>query len=229
MASYSDCTDCSKTMCLNCNGNGKTKYNLTLFGITQKMFRECSYCNGFGYLRSCEVCETGYIASDKKYKIKVKPGCAEGDKYSIENNTIVFIIREYKHPRFIRNENDLILHKTISLYEAVSCLKIKCKHLNNKVYSFSTARTIQNEIIYQLDGLGMPFKGKDGYGNLYIKFDIILPTVCKLSQVEQNVIKSVFDITNTENEDHTDCINYCMKQSNENKLDGALIRIIRNF
>ena len=178
---YIDCESCKKTCCSNCNSTGKTKATFSLFGIQQKINQDCHMCDGFGYIRDCSQCENGYLSQNVKYILKIKRGCNEGDRYSVENNSIIFVIKQYKHPRFIRYDNDLILHKSISLYEAVSCLKVKCKHLNNKVYTFSTNKTIQNDIIYKLDHLGMPQKSSNICGNLYIKFDILLPTICNLS------------------------------------------------
>ena len=199
-----------------------------MFGIKQTINKDCEECLGFGYKRDCLECNNGYINQQKKYILKIKKGCNEGDKYSVENSTIIFIIKQYKHPRFLRHDNDLILHKSISLYEAVSCLKIQCKHLNGNIYTFSTVNTIQNDIIYQLEKLGMPTRNKNKFGNLYVKFDILLPLKCNLTTNEDKILKNIFSIAKYDSEITND-FNKCeLQTSNEQLLDISLIRLIRS-
>ena len=228
LSSYIDCTKCYKTFCHSCNGTGSIKHNLNLLGIKQKIIKECKTCNGFGFQRQCDLCDDGYIMKEKKYILKIKKGCDIDDKYSIENNSVIFIIKPYTHPRFIRHDNDLILYKTISLYESISCHKISCKHLNNKTYTFSANNTIQNDNIYKLNGLGMPIKNSEKYGDLYIKFDILLPNKIDLSEQQKHVIKNVFGIAENNNIDSSENIHYNLHPTNENELDNGLIRRIRS-
>lgn len=226
---YIDCKCCLKSYCFNCNGTGKIKVNFALFGIQNKINQDCNICEGFGYTRECSECDNGYVSQNVNHILKIKKGCSEGDKYSVENNSIIFIIKQYKHPRFLRYDNDLILHKSICLYEAISCLKIKCKHLNNKAYTFSTTKTIQNDIIYKLDNLGMPQKSSNIYGNLYIKFDILLPTTCNFTNEQNTLLKNLFRITNydiADNEIQSESIE--LQPTNEEVLDISLVRILRS-
>ena len=228
LAKYIDCTSCTKTYCHHCTGTGKLAVNFVMFGLQKKINQDCSSCDGFGFTRDCSECENGYVTRTVKFILKIKKGCIEGDKYSVEDNSVIFIIKQYKHPRFLRYENDLILHKSISLYEAVSCLKIKCKHLNNKVYTFSTCKTIQNDIIYQLEHLGMPDKCNTTlFGNLYIKFDILLPLQFKLSCEEDKILKKLFSIVNCDSETSEEDITCVLQQSNEQNLDNSLVRLLR--
>ena len=227
MTKYIDCEHCNKQYCSTCSGTGKIKHEIILLSIKQYLYVECDKCDGFGYNRICNICEDGYVEQHNVYTLKIKRGCQIDDKYSIDNNATIFVIKQYKHPRFHRCENDLILHKSISLYDAVACKKIKCKHLNGKVYTFSNKDTIQSDVIYQLDALGMPLKNSKSYGNLYIKFDIILPSRCELTYDESKIIKKLFDITNHD-DDFSNCTdNIELKKSNEDYLDKNLLRFIR--
>ena len=229
LTKYVDCGNCTKSHCCTCNGTGKIKVTYAVFGIQQKINQDCNICDGFGYTRECSECDNGYISKNVIYVLKIKKGCNEDDRYSVENNTIIFVIKQKKHPRFLRHDNDLILHKSISLYEAVSCLRVKCKHLNNKIYTFSTSKTIQNDIIYRLDNLGMPHKSSNIFGNLYIKFDILLPTKCNFSNDQDLMVKSLFSITNYDIDDKefpSESIE--LKYTNEDILDISLVRLIRS-
>jgi DnaJ family protein A protein 2 len=230
MVEYMDCPECTKEKCTECNSLGKVKKIVSIFGIQQKMFIECSSCNGFGYFRFCTKCDEGYIEKQNSHIVKIKKGCRQDDKYTLKknDNSIVFVIKQYKHPRFKRYENDLILHKTISLYESISCEKIKCKHLNNQIYSFCTNSTIQYDTIYRLEGLGMPFKNeKNRYGDLFIKFEILIPPKCSLTNCEKQILRNIFDITKKSSSHDTQSIDMHMAYCNEQLLDTNLIRLIR--
>lgn len=226
MTKYIDCEKCIKSMCQYCSGAGKIKHSILILGMKQYIYTECESCDGFGYTRTCNLCNDGYIESMQVHTLKIKRGCQLDDKYSIDNGATIFVIKQYKHPRFKRCDNDLVLHKSISLYDAISCKRIKCKHLNGRVYSFSNQNTIQSEIIYQLDHLGMPIKNSKSFGNLYVKFDIILPTQCTLTSDEDKIMKRLFNIAQCD-EDFSQCTNIDLKMSNENVLDKNLVRFIR--
>jgi len=227
MTKLVDCDHCSKTYCGSCSGSGKVKHEILLFGIKQTMHRECGICEGLGYRRECVVCKDGYVENHHLYTLKIKRGCQIDDKYGIDDNATIFVIKQYNHPRFKRCNNDLILYKNISLYDAIACKKIKCRHLNGRIYSFTNTDTIQSDVIYHLESLGMPLKGLKTYGNLYIKFDIILPSKCNITVDESAILKKLFDITNGRDDDYTDCTNINLKQSTEHLMDKNLLRFIR--
>ena len=229
LTKFIPCDVCTTTYCETCNGSGKMYNVVQMFGIKQKLTIKCSMCSGEGYTRNCEECNgSGELPEDKNYKLKIARGCQEGDRYAVENGTIVFVIRQYKHPRFIRNDNNLVLYKSISLYEALTCTKITCKHLNSKNYIFETDKIIQNDSIYKLHSLGMPSKTRNECGDLFIRFNVLLPG--KLyDEAEKHKLKTILNSSEM-SFDIKDERKYCHKtiiQSNEDKLDKNLLRFIR--
>jgi len=229
LTKFVHCRECSSIICKTCNGLGKIHNSVNMFGISQTISTKCTACFGDGFTRVCSECDgSGELPENTIYKLKIKKGCQDGDKYGVENNSIVFVIKQTKHPRFMRNENDLILYKSISLFEALTCTKVTCKHLNSKNYIFRTDKTIQNDSIYKLPNLGMPNKKTNEYGNLYIKFNIILPDK-HFSEKEKMKLKPILDV-NSIFTNVKDNIGYCEKvmlQSNEDMLDKNLVRFIR--
>lgn len=224
------CDMCKTSHCKLCSGTGKILHHMELFGMKQKLHLNCDECEGEGFLRhSCMTCETsGYKEIIKKYKIQIERGTCEGDKISLQNNTLIFIIKEKEHPRFKRHDNDLILFKTISLYDALNCSKVNCKHLNGKTYSFYTKQSISFENIYVLHHLGMPVKGKNSFGNLYIKFNIIIPQIDfeSLSTEENTTIKKLFDL-NLNSNSNKKCIEKELQLVNDYDINLSLMKHIK--
>lgn len=195
---YINCTKCLKKQCNICNGIGKNINNIEMFGIKQKIHLPCQNCNSEGIIRECKYCDdTGLKEENINYKLKINKGTHEGEKFAVENNSVIFTIKQEKHTRFIRHDNDLILFKNISAYEALQCQKINCKHLNNKVYSFFAKKQIQNDDIFCLKKLGMPIKNTKQYGNLYVKFNIITPEIIlnDIPKEDNEILKKYLNIS----------------------------------
>ncbi|GAB3171052.1 DnaJ C-terminal domain-containing protein [Telluribacter humicola] len=95
-------------------------------------------------------------------------GGPAGDLY------ITFSIAE--HPRFKRSGNDLYLTTELDLYTAVLGGEIVLDTLDGKVKLPVKSET-QNGTKVRLKGKGFPIYKKDGqFGDLYVTFDVKLPT-----------------------------------------------------
>jgi len=90
-----------------------------------------------------------------------------------------------KHAIFIRNGQDLLFKKSLTLKEALCGTQFQFEHLNGKNLTLTVANTIVfpgGKKIFQ--NLGMP--KKDGTsGNLTIEFDVQFPTTLTPTQKEQ--------------------------------------------
>ena len=120
--------------------------------------------------------------------------------------------------------------KSISVYDALRCNKVKCKHLNLKNYSFQSKDIIQNDSIYMLKKLGMPIKGSKEFGNLYIKFTILLPTKYNpISQTENEIMKKYLSIScsSEQQKQDTKCIECNITKCNETSIDTNLLNYIK--
>ena len=222
------CTKCSSYICKSCNGSGRVSMQANLFNISQTISKDCTSCNGYGHLYQCDTCNgSGYTYCDKIYKLKLKKGASENDKYSFENNMLIFILKIKNHCRFFRYNNDIILHKTISLYDALVGCTFRCKHLNNKVYTFRSSNTINYDSIYSIKNLGMPFKNSNTFGNMYIKFDIVFPEIKHLTDEQHLLLKSIFDLENEVKKSHSsdNCID--LNLTKDSSIDSKLLNLIR--
>jgi len=223
------CSKCNSYKCKTCNGNGKFNIPIQLLGITKTIIKDCESCNGYGFIYQCDICNgSGYTYCNKIYKLKLKKGATENDQYGFENNSLIFNIKIKNHGRFIRYNNDIILHKTISLYDALMGFNFRCKHLNGNVYTFRSSKTINYDSIYSIDDLGMSIKNNNKFGIFYIKFDIIMPEISNITDEEQKLLQSIFNVDNCTSTNYKcDSTSIDLNVTKESNLDEKLLNLIR--
>jgi len=131
-----------------------------------------------------------YIEEKKKLPIKIEPGMIEEQTVRFnhladeikgyETGDIVVTLDVEEHPYFIRDGNNLIIEKEISLYEIFNPV-VYVKHLNGKTFKISGDRldffNEEDGMIKKVVGAGMPILGEPGnYGDLFIKFKCVNKT-----------------------------------------------------
>ena len=131
-----------------------------------------------------------YVEEKKKLSIKIEPGMIEeqtlrfnhlaDEKKGYETGDIVVTLDVEEHPQFIRDGNNLIMEKDISLYEVYNPI-VYVKHLNGKTFRI-TGNSLdffsdEDGMIKKVLGAGMPILGQPGkYGDLFIRFKCINKT-----------------------------------------------------
>jgi DnaJ-class molecular chaperone len=131
-----------------------------------------------------------YVEEKKKLSIKIEPGMIEeqtlrfnhlaDEKKGYETGDIVVTLDVEEHPQFIRDGNNLIMEKDISLYEVYNPI-IYVKHLNGKTFKITGNGldffSDEDGMIKKVLGAGMPILGEPGkYGDLFIKFKCVNKT-----------------------------------------------------
>jgi len=115
------------------------------------------------------------------------PGYKPGD--------IIITLIENEHPIFQRDNDNLIIMKNINLYQSYN-YTFDIKHLDSIIYRISS---VQNEALHlnnsirKLSNLGMPsYKSNGMYGDLFIRFNLVLPKTMNDTQLEQlnNIFKN---------------------------------------
>ena len=103
----------------------------------------------------------------------------------------------------------------------------RCKHLNSKVYTFRSSKTVNYDSIYSIKNLGMPFKNSNSCGTLYIKFDIVFPQIKELTDEQHIVLQSIFDLENNikKPQSSDNCIN--INLTKDSTIDSKLLNLIR--
>jgi len=106
------------------------------------------------------------------------PGYKPGD--------IVITLIENEHPIFQRDNDNLIMIKNINLYQSYD-FTFEINHLDGVVYRIKNKMDDSlhlNESIRKISNLGMPsYKSNGSYGDLFIRFNLVLPKSLNTSQL----------------------------------------------
>ena len=176
--------------CEACAGKGMRIQIIRMGPMIQQVMSNCNECNGSGKNNSnrdnkCTLCNgVCFNYKDKTIQIPLKSGLVHGNIITMHNKGHIFknhksslkiTINELKHNVFIHINNDLFVNININLNQALFGFHKIIKHLDNrelyitstKITNFNTIRKIQNE--------GMKNINQKNKGDLYIKFNIILP------------------------------------------------------
>lgn len=155
---------------------------------------------------ACADCKGKKTKSESKIlEVHVRPGMQPGHKitfyndadeeYGKEPGDVVVVLTPTRdddtsesnennntttvRPKFMRLKNgtDLVIEKSISLIESLLGFTISIKHLDDRIIVINSPLNYicNNESIILCDGLGMP-KDHGGYGDLFIKLTVVMPT-----------------------------------------------------
>jgi DnaJ-class molecular chaperone len=191
------------TKCKKCKGTGVCNFMKHLGpGMIQQVRGKCDECNGKGY-----SLERGYRLGIEKETItfNVKPGARNGEKivinnkgnYDNETNTygdLIIIIREKKNDLFLRDNNNLVYSKTVSVGESLVGTKFIITHLDGRELLIDIDEVIQPDMIRVIPYEGMPSTNSVVKGNLYINFTVSFP-----DSIDDNKKAELIKIFNIEN------------------------------
>lgn len=116
------------------------------------------------------------VPISKIYDIVIKPGWKSGTKitYNIDNNEIIFILRETPHKYFTRKDNNL--HWTCNLTHTQIKkgvkLSIKTAKVKETIQFTTVNKVIRDGDSVSITGKGMPIKNTGNRGDFIINFSI---------------------------------------------------------
>lgn len=128
-----------------------------------------------------------YDEEKKKLSIKIEPGMIDeqvirfnhmaDEKQGYETGDVVVCLDVEEHPDFVRDGNNLLIERNISLSEAYSPV-VYIKHLNGETFKIKGDRMDvfddEDNLLKKVPGLGMPLLGEPGkYGDLFIRFNCL--------------------------------------------------------
>lgn len=136
-----------------------------------------------------------YIKKDNILTIDVKKGWKEGTKITFNGEgderegysagDVIFVLKEKKHSQYKREGNDLVFSCEVSLYEAITGGQLCIPLLNNVNYTYNYPSLSSSSQRMKISGLGMPIsKNPNQKGDLYVKFEVLLPTHLSADQKE---------------------------------------------
>ena len=177
------CSCNSIKQCTKCNGTGSiTQTRQIGLGMIQQSTHNCSSCLGSGkFFTGCSSCNKGFIQKEQIIEVNLHPSIQDNHTFTYKNSgnqisnkkigDFCVTIKHIKHPIFTQNKFNLILHKTISLSDALKGYKEDIVHPSSQIINLDTTGNIINPYDdYILKNMGMTSSH-----NLHIKFHIIFP------------------------------------------------------
>jgi DnaJ-class molecular chaperone len=139
----------------------------------------------------------------KKLTIVIEKGMKDGTKIKFQGEAdhipgftpgdVIINLIENEHEYFQRDGDNLVIVKSINLYEVYS-LSFQIKHLDSsiiKIIKDSNDSLYLNESIRKVVGKGMPVYKKNNYGDLFVRFNITIPKTLGNSELE--LVKNIFN------------------------------------
>ena len=145
-----------------------------------------------------------YEDEKKKLSIKIEPGMIDeqtirfnkmaDEKQGYETGDVVVTLDVEEHPEFIRDGNNLLLEKEISISEAYNPV-VYIKHLNGKTFKVTGEPFDifgdEDDMLKKISGAGMPILGEPGnFGDLFVRFKCVNKT--KITPEIVEVLSRIF-------------------------------------
>ena len=172
--------------------NGSQRTNDMSFTLSVKLEELYNGTRKKLAIRRQKIGDNGnYIEDKKKLAIKIEPGMHEDqvirfnrladEKVGYETGDVVVSLDVEEHPYFMRDGNNLLIEKEISLAESYNPI-VYIEHLNGKTLKVIgeplNVFSDEDTMLKKVPGCGMPIIGeKNKFGDLFIKFKCVNKTV----------------------------------------------------
>ena len=113
------------------------------------------------------------------------------ERADVAPGNLLFIINELPHDIFRREKNDLHMTLKISLKEALLGFEKDFEHLDGHKVSVRKDGISQPGDVIKVSGEGMPVHQSPDKGDLFVKLEIVFPTV--LTEKQKELCKSLFE------------------------------------
>lgn len=190
-------SDCQKRS-PDCSGPGtRTKTQRLGPGFIQQMQQHDPSCvaKGKAWLPNCKACPDGPTQQDRvSLTVDVVRGMRNGESITFAEvadeqmdhiaGNLVLTIKSETHPVFERQGDDLRTTLTISLEEALVGFEKTVEQLDGRDVFIKKDSVTACEDVFVVRGEGMPKKGGGGFGNMFVDFKIVYPSVLSAKQKE---------------------------------------------
>ena len=171
-----------------------------------------------------------YEDEKKKLLIKIDPGMIDeqtirfnhmaDEKQGFETGDVVITLDVEEHPEFVRDGNNLLLEKEISISEAY-CPVVYIKHINGQNMKVTgdpfDIFGDDDSLLKKISGAGMPILDSPGkFGDLFVRFNCVNKT--KITPEIVEVLRKIFPPLNEPPED-TDFIEKEFEMVTETDLE----------
>ena len=162
----------------------------------------CAACGGAGKIgnRMCAICNgSGEVVDVKHLEVKIPPGVKDGSRIRMAGQgktgygngakgDLYFVVKVLSHHVFERREDDLYAEVDVPLVTAVLGGEVQVAGLSSKLILRIPPET-QNGKAFRLVKKGMPRMNNSGYGDMFAKVKVVLPT--HLTESEKQLFRQL--------------------------------------
>lgn len=182
--------------CPTCHGQGQVVMSSGFF----RMAQTCSACQGRGKVikNFCPNCSgQGVVRVTRNIEVKIPAGVdsdsqlriiGEGEVGPAGPGNLYLFIKVLPHEVFKRNDQDLHMDLRVSFIKAALGAEVPVATLNGSVAMKIPAGT-QSGKVFRLKGKGMPDPHSHGFGDLYARVMIDVPT--KLNAQQKSLLEEL--------------------------------------
>jgi len=177
--------------CSGCGGQGVKIGRQQVFpGMFAQTQVTCNDCNGAGKIiaKKCPYCGGSKVVEHTQhYTLDVTRGMPEGHEVVFEGEgdespdweagDIVLRVRSSKKPGdWRRKDTSLYWKETLSVEEALLGFEHNITHLDGRIVTLKRDGVTQPSFVQTIADEGMPVFEGHGFGNMYIEYNVVLPT-----------------------------------------------------
>lgn len=188
--------------CPACGGTGQVKRVVNSFFGQTVQYSTCQQCGGDGKVISkpCHSCNgTGLVRKRETIKVKIPAGVEEGMQVTMrggghagknngQNGDLLILIQEIKHPELVRDGNNLVYTKILSVTEAILGADIEVPCIGGKTKVHVEPGTQSGQTM-RVRGKGLPTVNGYGNGDLIVKFIVFIPK--KINREEKELVEKL--------------------------------------
>jgi len=188
-----------RNVCPKCNGKGSETKIVRHGPVMMQTQSHCSRCQGQG------ISYVGERREANQVDVYIPPGTKQGDKLTaseeghnlpgMARGDVIFVVNIKPHSIYKRIQADLAMTKELDLISALQGYDFTIPSI--KRGEWLQVKSENNEIaqpgdVICVEGHGLPQKGSRGVrGNLYIRFNIILPAPNSLNSTQIESLQKV--------------------------------------
>jgi molecular chaperone DnaJ len=189
--------------CHTCKGKGDIREQRHTFFGQFAQVRACPACQGRGEIpnESCKLCGgKGRVIGARETEVTIAPGVEDGQvikiagmgeagEHGAQSGDFYVVVKVKSHPVFERRGADLYITKEIKITDALLRKEVVCRDIGGQDFKVKipTGQIFNKQL--KVPGRGMPRFGSAGRGDLYIQFDIKLPS--ELSSKAKKLIEDL--------------------------------------
>ncbi|MCI6775525.1 molecular chaperone DnaJ [Methanobrevibacter boviskoreani] len=197
----------SPETCPECNGTGQVKeVTNTLLGQMMSV-RPCRKCGGTGKIikEPCENCHgKGTVREQQTITIDIPAGIDETDRLRVggagnagepgaPDGDLIISVHIKRNKKYERQGSHLYYNQEISIVQASLGDKIDIPTIYGKTITLTVPPGTQGGTTFKIRDQGMPLRGHDAHGNMYVTVTVVIPQ--NLNKEQTKLLKKFAEIS----------------------------------